>query len=87
MNITKIETIWIDEQPHNMWVRIHTDDGLIGLGETFYVPRAVSAVIHDVFADLLLNNDPCDIEKHWNNMFSTVNFYGYAAPNRVPSAR
>ncbi len=87
MKITKIETIWIDEQPHNMWVRIHTDDGLIGLGETFYVPRAVSAVIHDVFADLLLNNDPSDIEKHWNNMFSTVNFYGYAgAESRAISA-
>jgi galactonate dehydratase len=35
MQITRIETIWIDEQPNTMWLRIHTDDGLIGLGETF----------------------------------------------------
>lgn len=39
MKITRIETVWIDEQPNTMWVRLHTDDGLIGLGETFYVPR------------------------------------------------
>lgn len=78
MKITRLETIWFDEQPNTIWVRIHTDDGLIGLGETYYVPRAVSAMIHDVFATLLLNRDPLDIENHWNNMFSTVNFFGFA---------
>lgn len=78
MKITRIETVWIDEQPNTMWVRLHTDDGLIGLGETFYVPRAVSAIIHDVFANLLLGRSPLDIENHWNNMFSTVNFFGFA---------
>ena len=61
MKITRIETVWIDEQPNAMWVRLHTDDGLIGLGETFYVPRAVSAIIHDVFANLLLGRNPLDI--------------------------
>src|SRR5690349_15097256 len=78
MRITRLETIWIDEQPNTMWLRIHTDDGLIGLGETFYVPRAVSAVIHDVFATLLLGRSPFDIEQHWQNMFSTMNFFGFA---------
>ncbi|MBC8162354.1 MAG: mandelate racemase/muconate lactonizing enzyme family protein, partial [Roseiflexaceae bacterium] len=74
MKITRLETIWIDEQPNTMWLRIHTDSGLVGLGETFYVPRAVSAVIHDVFATLLIGRSPFDIEQHWHNMFSTVNF-------------
>jgi galactonate dehydratase len=78
VKITRLETIWIGEQLNTLWLRIHTDDGLIGLGETFYVPRAVSAVIHDVFANLLLNRSPFDIENHWNNMFSTVNFFGFA---------
>ncbi len=78
MKITRLETIWFDEQPNTLWVRIHTDDGLIGLGETYYVPRAVSAMIHDVFATLLLDRNPLDIENHWNNMFSTVNFFGFA---------
>jgi galactonate dehydratase len=78
MKITRLETIWIDEQPNTTWVRIHTDDGLIGLGETFYVPRAVSAMIHDVFTPLLLGNNPLDIERHWHNMMGTVNFFGFA---------
>ena len=78
MKITRLETIWFDEQPNTIWVRIHTDDGLIGLGETYYVPRAVSAVIHDVFANLLLGRSAFDIENHWNNMFSTVNFFGFS---------
>jgi L-alanine-DL-glutamate epimerase-like enolase superfamily enzyme len=78
MKLTRIETIWLDEQPNTTWVRLHTDDGLIGLGETFYVPRAVSAIVHDVFANLLLGRSPFDIENHWHNMFSTVNFFGFA---------
>jgi L-alanine-DL-glutamate epimerase-like enolase superfamily enzyme len=78
MKITRIETIWLDDQPNTTWVRLHTDEGLIGLGETFYVPRAVSAIVHDVFANLLLGRSPFDIENHWQNMFSTVNFFGFA---------
>ncbi len=78
MKITRIETIWIDSQPNTLWVQLHTSDGLVGLGETYYAPRAVSALIHDVFATLLLGRSPFDIENHWNNLFSTVNFFGFA---------
>ena len=77
MKITRLETIWLDEQPNTTWVRIFTDDGLVGLGETFYVPRAISAMVHDVFANLLLGRSAFDIESHWQNMFYTVNFFGY----------
>ena len=78
MKITRLETIWIDEQPNTCWVRIHTDDGLVGLGETYYVPRAVSAMVHDVFANLLIGRSAFDIESLWQNMFYTVNFFGYS---------
>ncbi len=94
MKITKIETIRVDPvpdkiwqqtrpnsrqaSPANLWVRMYTDAGLVGLGETYYVPRAVSAVIHDTFAPLLIGRDPLDIENHWHNMFSLANFFGYA---------
>ena len=94
MKITKVETLWFQAVPeaewarehgssrqalpNNLWVRIHTDDGLVGLGETYYLPRAVASVVHDVFAPLLLGRDPLEIENHWNNMFSLVNFCGFA---------
>ena len=40
--------------------------------------RAVAAVIHDVFANLLVGRSVFDIESHWSNMFATVNFFGFA---------
>jgi L-alanine-DL-glutamate epimerase-like enolase superfamily enzyme len=64
--------------PNNVWVRVHTDEGLVGLGETYYGPRAVSAIVHDVFAPLLIGRSVFDIESHWNNLFSLVNFCGFA---------
>ncbi len=78
MKINRLQTIWLDEYPNNLWLQIHTDEGLIGLGETYYVPRAIAAMIHDVFSKLLLGREIFDIESHWNNMYSTVSFFGFA---------
>ena len=78
MIITGIETIWIESIPNNLWVRLHTDEGLIGLGETYYMPRAVSAIIHDSYAPLLIGREAFDIENHWINLFSLVSFCGFA---------
>ncbi len=94
MNISRIETIWFEAierrewertsgssrqaLPNNLWVRIYAEDGSAGLGETYYLPRAVAAIVHDVLAPLLIGRDVLDIENHWNNMFSLVNFCGYA---------
>ncbi|HLH73978.1 MAG TPA: mandelate racemase/muconate lactonizing enzyme family protein [Chloroflexota bacterium] len=87
MRITKIETIRLTQHPQLLWVQVHTDAGLTGLGETFYVPGAVAAVIHDVAAPVLLGEDPLDIERHWHALFHITNYYGYAgAEMRAVSA-
>jgi galactonate dehydratase len=87
MRITKIETIRLTQHPQLLWVQVHTDAGLTGLGETFYVPGAVAAVIHDVAAPVLLGEDPLDIERHWHALFQITNYYGYAgAEMRAVSA-
>ena len=78
MKINKLQTIWLDEHPNNLWLQINTDDGLVGVGETYYVPRAIAAIIHDVFSKLLLGREVFDIESHWTNMYSTVSFFGFA---------
>lgn len=94
MKIKKVETIWFESSPekewrksnptarqatpNNVWVRIYADDGLVGLGETYYLPRAVAAIIHDLYAPLLIGRDALDIENHWNNLFALVNFCGFA---------
>ena len=62
MKITSIETLRTDEFANVLWVRLHTDAGVIGLGETFYGAGAVEAQIHDTFAGRLLGRDPLRIE-------------------------
>jgi galactonate dehydratase len=62
VKITALETIRLDEFSNILWVRIHTDSGYIGLGETFYGPRAVEAHIHETLAPRLLGADPLRIE-------------------------
>src|SRR5436309_14443936 len=76
--IQRIETIRLGEHPRTLWVQVFTDDGLVGLGETYYVPGAVAAVIHDIAAPHLLGQDPFDLERAWTTLFQETNFYGYA---------
>ena len=85
--ITRLETIRLQRHPQSLWLRIHTNEGLIGLGETSYAPRAVSALIHDELAPLLLGRSPFEIERHWSRMFAAVNAFGYGgAETRAISA-
>lgn len=62
MKITQLETLRTDEFSNVLWVRVHTDEGLIGLGETFYGAEAVEAHIHTTLAGRLLGRDPLRIE-------------------------
>ena len=62
MRITSIETLRTEEFANVLWVRLHTDAGLVGLGETFYGAGAVAAHIHDTLAPRLLGRDPLRIE-------------------------
>lgn len=62
MKITAIETLWTEEFANVLWVRVHTDEGIVGLGETFYGAAAVEAHIHDTLAARLIGRDPLRIE-------------------------
>ncbi len=62
MKITAIETLRTEEFANVLWVRVHTDAGPIGLGETFYGAGAVEAHIHDTLVPRLIGRDPLRIE-------------------------
>src|SRR3954463_2940420 len=62
MKISSIETLRTEEFANVLWVRVHTDSGVIGLGETFYGAGAVQSHIHDTLAGRLLGRDPLHIE-------------------------
>jgi L-alanine-DL-glutamate epimerase-like enolase superfamily enzyme len=77
MRITRIETIRVKEQPHIIWVQVHTDGNIVGLGETYYAPSVVQAAIHDFFGPLLIGRDPSAVERHWEAMFRLSDHAGY----------
>jgi galactonate dehydratase len=62
MKIISVETLYTREFENVIWVRLHTDAGVIGLGETFYGAGSVAAHIHDTLAIRLLGRDPLRIE-------------------------
>jgi galactonate dehydratase len=62
MKITAIETLRTEEFANVIWVRVHTDAGVIGLGESFYGAGAIEAQIHDTFAGRVLDKNPLHIE-------------------------
>ena len=57
-----VRTIRIAERPNLIWVEIETDEGLIGLGESFRGVQAVEAVIHEQIAPWLIARDSRRIE-------------------------
>lgn len=84
MKITKVETISYPNvtQVHAggigwTWVRVHTDTGLCGLGETFPAPDSEKAVILNDYAPALLGRDPRDIERIWLDLFTQIQYRGW----------
>jgi L-alanine-DL-glutamate epimerase-like enolase superfamily enzyme len=78
MIISEIETLQLPEHPNTLWVQVHSSEGLIGLGETYYLPGAVEAIVHDFAAPMLLGQSAFDRERHWQNLFCHANFFGFA---------
>ncbi len=84
MRITAVETIYLPRgiTVHAgaityLWVRIHTDEGLIGLGESYPNAEAEAAVVHSRLAAVLLGKDPSAIDRLWADMFLAVSYSGW----------
>ena len=57
-------------------VRVHTDSGLVGHGETYYAPHAVAAMIHDWMARRLMGASALAIEAHWQFLYERSRAFG-----------
>jgi L-alanine-DL-glutamate epimerase-like enolase superfamily enzyme len=86
MRITAVETIRLDEFANVLWVQVHTDAGLSGLGETFFGARAVEAFIHESAAPQLIGQDPLAIERLSRVLTPYVGYTGTGAETRGRSA-
>ena len=86
MNITKLETIRIAEFPQLVWLHIHTNQGLVGLGETFFNASAVEAYLHDDVAPRILGRDPLAIDAIARDLVSYLGFRSTGVEARAASA-
>jgi len=81
MKITKVEPLMIDRFAY---VRIETDRGITGLGETGtwgHLEASVAAIRK--FGEYLVGKDPRQIEHHWNVMHRAHHFTGTAVNGAI----
>ncbi|HEY5637380.1 MAG TPA: mandelate racemase/muconate lactonizing enzyme family protein [Burkholderiales bacterium] len=87
MKVTALETIQLEEYPNVLWVQVHTDEGLTGLGETFYAVEPVIAHIHQTIAPYLLGQDPLALDRHSRHfLYNYLGFKSVGAEMRAASA-
>ena len=70
MKIDRIESFFI---ANGYVVRIYTDTGISGIGQTacWGYPEAVDKIV-DTFKKYLIGQNPLRIEHHWRTMFHRV---------------
>jgi galactonate dehydratase len=88
MRITRIETIRLDDTPYVLYVRVHTDEGITGTGDTFMMAEALEGYIHGRAAPKLLGKDPLRIQHHWTSLYDNdaARFGGQGIEVRAISA-
>lgn len=86
MKIRALETIRIAERPNLIWVQVHTDAGLTGLGETFFGATTVEAHVHDYIAPRVIGRDPLEIDRLSADLVGYLGFRSSGAEVRGNSA-
>ena len=77
MKITSVEPYPVDRY---LFVKVHTDAGITGIGEagSWGHLEAAEAALTQKFAPYLVGKDPLLIEHHWQNMYRSSHFRGAA---------
>ena len=86
MRITALETIRLTEFANLLWLKVHTSEGITGLGETFFMPQTVEAYIHEVLAPRVIGRDPRQIDKLSKDLTGYLGFRACGAEMRGNSA-
>jgi len=68
VKITKLETFFV--KPRWLFLKVHTDEGIVGLGEPVVEGRAqtVAAAVQEI-GRYLIGKDPRRIEHHWQAIY------------------
>lgn len=75
MKITRLETIFV--KPRWLFLKVHTDEGIVGLGEPIVEGRTqtVAAAVHEA-GRYLIGQDPRLIEHHWQALYRGAFYRG-----------
>jgi L-rhamnonate dehydratase len=73
-----------DGSQDDLVVRIHTDEGITGIGEVDSSPELVQALVHapsshavaTSLRDALIGEDPTDVERLWHKMYRGLIYFG-----------
>ncbi|GGD85648.1 mandelate racemase/muconate lactonizing enzyme family protein [Paenibacillus nasutitermitis] len=98
MKITEVESIYLkipdldaskcDGTQDTLMIRIHTDEGITGLGEVDSVPLVAKAAIdappsHSIatgLRSLLIGENPLEIDRLWDKMYRGTIYFGRSGP-------
>jgi galactonate dehydratase len=86
MRVTAIETVRLGRVPNVIHVLIETDEGVVGLGETYFGAATVETYLHEAVAPYLLGKDPSEIATHARRLTAYVGSTGTGAEMRGNSA-
>lgn len=86
MKITRLETVRIEERPNLIWLQVHTDEGPIGLGETFLGAETVETYVHEFVAPRVIGRDPLQIDLLAADLTGYLGFRSTGAEVRGNSA-
>ena len=78
-NVRAIETVRNPSWSNMLWVRIETEDGLVGLGETFRHAGPIERYVHEHVAPYLLGRDALAVNAHAHALLHDggTRFLGY----------
>jgi galactonate dehydratase len=86
MRIQKLETLRVGEFANLLWLRVHTDEGVVGLGETSYAAQSVETYVHEYVAPRVLGRDPLEIEALTRSLTGYLGWRGSGVETRAASA-
>ena len=80
MKITEIETIALVDpgKASETLVRVHTDEGITGIGQAESPSRVIKAIIkcEGGLEQILLGSDPIQVERLWQEMYARTGLFG-----------
>ena len=86
MKISKVKTYVHDDFPNVFHVEIETDEGITGLGESYYFASSIAHFTQEFAAPQILGKNPLDREELSKSLTTYVGYNGSGVETRTRSA-